>query len=63
MPIYDYKCLNEECKHTFDLIQKRDEPNPPCPECGHKETKRLLPRGIGLVFKGSGFYATDYKGK
>ena len=59
MPTYDYKCL--ECKHTFEEFQKiTDNPLEICPECGGK-IKRLIGPGAGPIFKGSGFYQTDYK--
>ena len=63
MPLYEYECQDEDCKHRWETLQKNsEEPNPPCPECGG-EAKRLMPRNTGLIFKGDGFYATDYKGK
>ena len=57
MPIYEYKC--EECGHTIELLQNTvDEKRKDCPKCGAR-MKRLL--GVpALIFKGSGFYATDY---
>jgi putative FmdB family regulatory protein len=59
MPTYDYQCL--ECGHTFDAFQMmKDKPLRKCPECNGK-VKRLLGTGAGLIFKGSGFYETDYK--
>ena len=59
MPTYDYKCL--ECDHTFEEFQKITEnPLENCPECGGK-IKRLIGPGAGPIFKGSGFYQTDYK--
>ena len=59
MPTYEYKC--EECGHLFEKFQKMtDEPVRKCPECGGK-VKRLISSGAGLIFKGSGFYQTDYK--
>jgi len=59
MPNYDYKCL--ECGYLFELYQQMtDEPIKICPKCqGH--VKRLIGAGIGPIFKGSGFYQTDYK--
>lgn len=61
MPTYDYKCL--ECGHTFDYFQKMsDEPLQNCPVC-HGKLKRLIGPGAGPIFKGSGFYETDYKHK
>jgi putative FmdB family regulatory protein len=59
MPIYEYKCLS--CGHKFEVLQKvSDEPIKVCPECGG-EVKKLIGTGAGLIFKGSGFYITDYK--
>ncbi len=61
MPTYDYKCSN--CNHTFEYFQPMSaEPLTECPECkGH--LKRIIGSGAGPIFKGSGFYQTDYKGK
>ncbi|RJP72683.1 MAG: zinc ribbon domain-containing protein [Ignavibacteriales bacterium] len=59
MPNYDYKCT--KCKKTFEIFQKMtDEPIEKCPECNGK-LKRLIGAGAGPIFKGSGFYQTDYK--
>ncbi len=59
MPTYEYKCL--ECGYLFEEFQKMsDAPLETCPKCGGK-VKRLISNGAGLVFKGSGFYLTDYK--
>lgn len=59
MPTYQYKCL--KCGHDFELFQKmNDEPVKECPEC-KGDVKRLLGAGAGTIFKGSGFYHTDYK--
>lgn len=61
MPTYDYKCKN--CGITFELFQKMtEEPIDKCIECGG-EVKRLIGTGLRPVFKGSGFYETDYKAK
>ncbi len=61
MPTYEYEC--EKCKYLFDVFQKMtDEPVALCPKCGFKAT-RLIGKGSGIIFKGSGFYATDYKNK
>ena len=61
MPTYDYKC--SECNHTFEYFQPMSaEPLKECPKC--KGTlKRIIGTGSGPIFKGSGFYQTDYKGK
>lgn len=57
MPTYEYEC--KHCGHNFELIQSMSaEPAKICPECG-KEVKRLIGGGMGIFFKGSGFYATD----
>ncbi|MCF6268477.1 MAG: zinc ribbon domain-containing protein [Melioribacteraceae bacterium] len=61
MPTYDYKC--KECGITFELFQKMtDEHIKNCIECGG-EVKRLIGSGMTPIFKGSGFYETDYKAK
>jgi putative FmdB family regulatory protein len=67
MPTYDYSC--EKCGKTFEIFQSmRDESLRECPKelCrqkkwGHGKVKRLLGTGAGLIFKGSGFYSTDYR--
>src|SRR5213083_2933465 len=67
MPTYEYSCL--KCGQNFDAFQSmRDEPFSECPKelCrlpkwGHGKVKRLLGMGAGLIFKGSGFYTTDYR--
>jgi putative FmdB family regulatory protein len=67
MPNYDYHC--EKCGQNFEAFQSmRDEPFRECPKdlCrqakwGHGKVKRLLGTGAGLIFKGSGFYSTDYR--
>ena len=59
MPTYDYKCL--ECNYTFEEYQKMtDEQLQICPSCNGK-LKRLIGAGATPIFKGSGFYQTDYK--
>lgn len=61
MPTYDYEC--SECKDKFEVFQKMtDKLLKNCPSCGGR-VKRLIGRGVGLIFKGSGFYQTDYKNK
>lgn len=58
MPTYGYRCSN--CGHEFEIRQKMaDEPLKTCPKCQGKLTKILYP--VGISFKGSGFYTTDYK--
>lgn len=60
MPTYEYRC--DACGHRFEAFQKMsDEPVETCPECGEPEAERQMSAGAGLVFKGSGFYETDYK--
>ena len=67
MPTYEYSC--EKCGLNFDAFQSmRDQPFRECPkelcrlpEWGHGKVKRLLGTGAGLIFKGSGFYTTDYR--
>jgi putative FmdB family regulatory protein len=67
MPTYEYAC--EKCGQNFDAFQSmRDEPFRECPKelCrlqrwGHGKVKRLLGTGAGIIFKGSGFYTTDYR--
>ena len=58
MPTYDYECLH--CGHAFELFHSINAPLPPCPECG-KSVRRKIGTGAGLLFKGSGFYITDYR--
>ena len=61
MPTYDYKC--ENCDHMFEYFQTMsDLPLKKCPECTGK-IRRLVSGGSGLIFKGSGFYLTDYAKK
>ncbi len=61
MPTYDYQC--QDCSHHFEVFQSiKDKPVKFCPQCGGR-AKRLISRGIGLIFKGSGFYVNDYKKK
>jgi putative FmdB family regulatory protein len=67
MPTYEYAC--EKCGQNFEAFQSmRDEPFRECPKelCrekkwGHGKVKRLLGTGAGIIFKGSGFYSTDYR--
>lgn len=62
MPTYDYEC--PKCCHKFELLQKMNEkPISKCPKCGSKKVKRLIGAGSGIIFKGTGFYETDYKRK
>jgi putative FmdB family regulatory protein len=58
MPTYGYRC--SKCGHEFEILQRiTDEPLKTCPKCQGKLTKKLYP--VGISFKGSGFYTTDYK--
>ncbi len=62
MPTYDYAC--PKCGHAFEQFQSmKDEPLKKCPKCKKTGVKRLVGGGAGLIFKGSGFYITDYKKK
>ena len=62
MPTYEYACT--KCGHEFEQFQSmRDAPLKKCPACGKPALKRLVGGGAGLIFKGSGFYITDYKNK
>ena len=59
MPTYGYRCGN--CGHQFEIVQRiSEEPLTTCPKCQGKLSKMLYP--VGISFKGSGFYSTDYKG-
>ncbi len=59
MPTYEYQC--EICGREFEKVQKiSDDPVLECPNCGG-EARRLISGGAGLLFKGSGFYSTDYR--
>ncbi len=62
MPTYEYEC--QKCRHKFEVFQSMTaKPLDKCPKCDGK-IKRLIGSGGGIIFKGSGFYATDYrKGK
>ena len=61
MPTYDYKCT--KCGYTFSVEQSMlDKPLARCRKCRGK-LEKLLPQSISLIFKGSGFYETDYKKK
>ncbi len=60
MPTYDYLC--GDCGHRFDEFQGiKEEPLKKCPKCGKPSLRRQFGTGAGLIFKGSGFYITDYK--
>jgi len=60
MPTYDYQC--DACDHEFELFQSITEPvKKKCPECGKPKLRRLFGTGAAIMFKGSGFYQTDYR--
>ncbi len=60
MPTYDYHC--DACEHEFEHFQTiTSEVLTKCPECGKKKLRRLFGTGAALMFKGSGFYTTDYR--
>lgn len=60
MPTYDYVC--DACEHEFELFQSISEPvKKKCPECGKSKLRRLFGTGAAVMFKGSGFYETDYR--
>ena len=59
MPTYEYECLS--CKHKFEVLQSMTaKPITKCPRCA-KKVKKLVRSTGGFIFKGAGFYATDYK--
>ncbi|MDA0577280.1 MAG: zinc ribbon domain-containing protein [Verrucomicrobia bacterium] len=59
MPTYDYEC--QKCGHTFEQFQRiTEDPLKRCPKCKGK-IRRLVGTGAGIIFKGSGFYQTDYR--
>jgi putative FmdB family regulatory protein len=60
MPTYEYVC--DACDHEFDELQSfSDEPLTKCPKCKKKKLRRLFGTGASIIFKGSGFYETDYR--
>ncbi|HTW94442.1 MAG TPA: FmdB family zinc ribbon protein [Tepidisphaeraceae bacterium] len=62
MPTYEYKC--EACGHEFEKFQSMTADRiRKCPKCGKMKLRRLVGSGAGLIFKGSGFYITDYRDK
>ena len=62
MPTYDYEC--PDCGHEFEAFQTMAaKPIKVCPKCGKRKVRRLIGSGMAPIFKGSGFYQTDYKAK
>ncbi len=62
MPTYQYEC--DACNYSFEELQSMlDEKLKKCPKCGKMKLHRLIGSGSGIIFKGSGFYETDYKRK
>jgi putative FmdB family regulatory protein len=62
MPTYDYEC--RACGHVFETMHAMSAPAlKKCPKCGKLKLVRLISGGAGVIFKGSGFYQTDYKAK
>ena len=60
MPTYEYKC--DACGHAFEKFHSiTAAPVKKCPVCGKNKVRRLISMGAGLIFKGSGFYITDYR--
>lgn len=60
MPTYDYRC--DACQHQFEEMQSFSAaPLTKCPKCGEERLRRLFGTGAAVLFKGSGFYETDYK--
>ncbi len=60
MPTYDYIC--DACEHQFEEFQSiKEEPLKKCPKCGKNKLRRAFGTGAAVIFKGSGFYQTDYR--
>ena len=60
MPTYDYKC--NKCEHSFELFQHiTEKPIKKCPACRKMGVERIIGSGGAIIFKGSGFYQTDYR--
>jgi putative FmdB family regulatory protein len=60
MPTYDYEC--KACHHRWEMFQSiMADPEKKCPKCGKRQAQRVIGAGAGIIFKGSGFYQTDYR--
>ena len=60
MPTYDYRC--DACGHELEIFQSiKESPKRKCPECGKLKLQRVIGPGAAIIFKGSGFYETDYR--
>jgi len=60
MPTYEYEC--RACQHQFEQFQSiTAKPVTRCPACGKNRVRRLIGKGAGIIFKGTGFYQTDYR--
>ena len=60
MPTYEYRC--DGCGHEFELFQQMSDPvKRKCPKCGKSKLQRLIGTGSAVLFKGGGFYETDYR--
>jgi putative FmdB family regulatory protein len=60
MPTYDYRC--KSCEHQWELFQSiKADPIKKCPSCGKLKAERVIGAGAGIIFRGSGFYETDYR--
>lgn len=60
MPTYDYEC--DACSHAWEMFQRIvEDPIKKCPKCNKKKARRLFGTGSAVMFKGSGFYETDYR--
>lgn len=60
MPTYEYRCT--ACEHAWEEFQSiKADPTKKCPECGKNKAERIISAGGGIIFKGSGFYQTDYR--
>ncbi|RMG37181.1 MAG: zinc ribbon domain-containing protein [Planctomycetota bacterium] len=60
MPTYDYRC--DACEHEWEVFQSiTAKPLRKCPKCGRMKARRQIGSGAGIIFRGSGFYQTDYR--